>query len=154
MPGIPQVFSTSVISFTETKLRSHWPSVMPSARVLVRFPLHVILSVEAAFPSTIAPKKSRKMQTNVRRFGIATYPNGRYDMRDLSETAMVAAMGLQTDLTVNQGVRALVMPIGSRRSSKPFEHAIFNEIILVLMAAAILGALSFSGLATLATARR
>src|SRR5690348_11868529 len=39
----------SVIAFTDRKLRSHWPSVTPSARVLVRFPLHVILSVEAAF---------------------------------------------------------------------------------------------------------
>jgi hypothetical protein len=40
--------------------------------VLVRFPLHVILSVEAAFPSTIVPEKSEKMPTNVRRFNIAT----------------------------------------------------------------------------------
>src|SRR5262249_1608593 len=49
-----------------------WPSVTPSARVLVRFPLHVILSVEAASPSTIVPKTSEKMQTNVSCFNIAT----------------------------------------------------------------------------------
>jgi hypothetical protein len=54
------------------KLRSHWLSVTPSARVLVRYPLQVILSVEAAFPSTIMPKRSTKRQTNVRRFSIAT----------------------------------------------------------------------------------
>jgi hypothetical protein len=62
VPGIPQTFSISVIAFTDRKLRSHWPSVTPSARVLVRFPLHVILSVEAAFPSTIVPETSEKMQ--------------------------------------------------------------------------------------------
>jgi hypothetical protein len=61
VPDIPQTFSISVIAFTDRKLRSHWPSVTPSARVLVRFPLHVILSVEAAFPSTIVPKTSEKM---------------------------------------------------------------------------------------------
>jgi hypothetical protein len=33
--------------------------VTPSARVLVRFPLHVILSVEAAFPSTIVPETTK-----------------------------------------------------------------------------------------------
>jgi hypothetical protein len=36
------------------KFRSHWPSVTPSARVLVRFPLHVILTVEAASGVTSA----------------------------------------------------------------------------------------------------
>jgi hypothetical protein len=70
--GIPQTFSISVIAFTGRKFRSHWPSVTPSARVLVRFPLHVILSVEAAFPSTIVPETSEKMQTNVGCFNIAT----------------------------------------------------------------------------------
>jgi hypothetical protein len=51
----------------------------------VRFPLHVILRVEAAFPSTIMPKTSTKMQTTVRRLGIATYTNDRYDVRDFTE---------------------------------------------------------------------
>jgi hypothetical protein len=44
------------------KFKSQFPSVTPSAPVLVRFPLHVILSVEAAFPSTIVPETSEKMQ--------------------------------------------------------------------------------------------
>ena len=69
VPGIPQVFSISVISFTEMKLRSHWPSVTPSAGVLVRFPLHIILSVEAARASTIMPKTSEN-QRIVRCFAI------------------------------------------------------------------------------------
>jgi hypothetical protein len=54
------------------KFKSQFPSVTPSALVLVRFPLHVILSVEAAFPSTIVPRPSKKMQKNVRHFIIAT----------------------------------------------------------------------------------
>ena len=58
---------------------------MPSARVLVRFSLHVILSVEAAYALATVPKTSTKMQSNVRCFDIATYPNGRYDMRDFTE---------------------------------------------------------------------
>jgi hypothetical protein len=69
VPGIPQVFSISVISFTEMKLRSHWPSVTPSAGVLVRFPLHIILGVEAARASTIMPKTSEN-QRIVRCFAI------------------------------------------------------------------------------------
>ena len=69
VPGIPQVFSISVISFTEMKLRSHSPSVTPSVGVLVRFPLHVILIVEAARASTIVPKTS-KNQRIVRCFAI------------------------------------------------------------------------------------
>ena len=60
----------SVNSFTEMKLRSHWPSVTPSAGVLVRFPLQVILSVEAALASTIMPKASEQMQRIVRRSAI------------------------------------------------------------------------------------
>jgi hypothetical protein len=94
---------------------------MPSARVLVRFPLHVILRVEAAFASTIVAQKEHNNAHKCQAFRHCDHsPN------DLSETAMVAAMGLQTDLTVNQGVRALVMPIGSRRGLKPLEHTIFN----------------------------
>jgi hypothetical protein len=94
VPGIPQTFSISVIAFTDTKLRSHWPSVTPSARVLVRFPLHVILSVETAFPSTIVPETSEKMQTNVRRFNIATTAeNGRQGFVYFSGMGAVAAMG-------------------------------------------------------------
>jgi hypothetical protein len=72
VPGIPQTFSISVISFTDMKFKSQLPSVTPSARVLVRFPLHVILSVEAAFPSAIGTKASEKMQANVKRRDIAT----------------------------------------------------------------------------------
>jgi hypothetical protein len=71
-PGIPQTFSISVIAFTGKKFRSHWPSVTPSALVLVRFPLHVILSVEAAFPSAIVPKMSKRMHRTVMRVNIAT----------------------------------------------------------------------------------
>ena len=72
MPGIPHTCSISVICFTEMKFKSQFPSVTPSALVLVRFPLHVILSVEAAFPSIIVLRPSERMQKNVRRFAIAT----------------------------------------------------------------------------------
>jgi hypothetical protein len=54
------------------KFKSQFPSVTPSALVLVRLPLHVILRVEAAFPLGMVPKTSVKMKINVRRFGIAT----------------------------------------------------------------------------------
>jgi hypothetical protein len=54
------------------KLRSHWPSVTPSVRVLVNYPLHVTLRVEAAFESAIVPKESTKINVNVKRFAIAT----------------------------------------------------------------------------------
>ncbi len=72
VPGIPQVSSTSVISFTVMKFKSQFPSVTPSSRVLLRLPLHVIFRVEAAFASAIVPKTSEKMQINVRRLNIAT----------------------------------------------------------------------------------
>jgi len=72
VPGIPQTFSISVISFTDMKFKSQLPSITPSACVLVRFPLHVILSGEAAFPSAIAAKASEKMQAKVKRRDIAT----------------------------------------------------------------------------------
>jgi hypothetical protein len=55
VPGIPQTFSISVISFTDMKFRSHWPSVSPFACVLVRFPLHINRRPEAALASTIVP---------------------------------------------------------------------------------------------------
>jgi hypothetical protein len=84
VPGNPQTLSISSICFTDMKLRSHWPSVTPSARVLVSSPVHVILRVEAAFASTSMPKTSTKMQMNGKRFGIATYKNGRYDMPDFT----------------------------------------------------------------------
>ncbi len=54
------------------KFKSHRPSVTPSARVLVRFPVHVILRVEAAFALTIVPKPNAKMNINVKRRAIAT----------------------------------------------------------------------------------
>jgi hypothetical protein len=54
------------------KFKSQLPSVIPSVRVLVRFPVHVILRVEAAFASTIVPKPSTKMKANVNRLRIAT----------------------------------------------------------------------------------
>jgi hypothetical protein len=41
--------------------------------VLVRFPLHVILIVEAAFASAIAPRKSERMQRDVRRLVICDH---------------------------------------------------------------------------------
>src|SRR5262249_53703976 len=63
------------------KFRSHWPSVTPSARVLVRFPLHVILTVEAAFPAAIAPRTSEIMQRDVRRFDICDHNSGAASMR-------------------------------------------------------------------------
>ena len=72
VPGIPQMLSISSICFTDMKFGSHWAIVTPSARVLVRFPVHVILRVEAAFASAIVPKLSEKMQRNVRHFDIAT----------------------------------------------------------------------------------
>jgi hypothetical protein len=53
VPGIPQTFSISVISFTDRKFKSQLPSVTPSTRMLVRLPLHIILSVEAALHSKI-----------------------------------------------------------------------------------------------------
>jgi hypothetical protein len=62
--------------------------------VLVRFPLHVILSVEAAFPSTIVPETSEKMQTNARRFNIATTAETVARFVYFSEMGTVAAMGL------------------------------------------------------------
>src|SRR5262249_59798922 len=67
------------------KFRSHWPSVTPSARVLVRLPLHVILIVEAAFASAVAPRKSERMQRNVRCFDICDHnSDGRYYVRILA----------------------------------------------------------------------
>jgi hypothetical protein len=62
--------------------------------VLVRFPLHVILSVEAAFPSTIVPETSEKMQTNVRRFNIATTAKRSLGFVYFSGMGAVATMGL------------------------------------------------------------
>jgi hypothetical protein len=70
VPGVPQTSSISFICFTDIKLRSHWPSVMPSARVLIRLPLHVNFSVEAAFASAIALKTSAQMQPIARRLGM------------------------------------------------------------------------------------
>ena len=69
--AMPHTSSISVICFTEMKFKSQSPSVTPSALVLVRLPLHVILRVEAAFPLGMVPKTSVKMKINVRRFGIA-----------------------------------------------------------------------------------
>jgi hypothetical protein len=69
----------SSICFTDMKFKSHWPSVTPSARELVRFPLHVNLTVEAAFASAIAPRTSERMQIDVRHFDIATTAKGRRD---------------------------------------------------------------------------
>jgi hypothetical protein len=66
------------------KFKSQLPSITPSDRVLVRSPVHVNLRVEAAFPLSIVPDTSKKMQTSVRRFNIATYPNGRHDMCDFT----------------------------------------------------------------------
>jgi hypothetical protein len=43
------------MSLTGKEFRSHGPRVMPSYRVLVRLPLHVNRSPEAARHSTIAP---------------------------------------------------------------------------------------------------
>jgi hypothetical protein len=40
--------------------------VTPSARLLVRLPLQIILTVEAALPSTIAPEMSVTMQINMK----------------------------------------------------------------------------------------
>jgi len=37
------------------------------------------------------------MQTDVRRFDIATYPNGRHDMCDFTGMSVKAAMGLVVD---------------------------------------------------------
>jgi hypothetical protein len=84
VPGIPQTSAISVISFTGMKFKSHWASVTPSARVLVRFPTHVILRVEAAFASTVVPKTSEKTQKNARRFDIATKVP---DVRNLAKRA-------------------------------------------------------------------
>jgi hypothetical protein len=93
VPGIPQTFSTSVISFTDMKFKSHWPSVSPSAGVLVRFPLHVILSVEAACASPVAPKTSVKIQMYVKRVDICDHsPKDRLDLRNFSGTGVVTAM--------------------------------------------------------------
>jgi hypothetical protein len=93
VPGIPQTFSISVIAFTGKKFKSHSPSVTPSALVLVRLPLHVILSVEAAFSSAIVPKTSKRMHRTVMRLSIATTsPNGRYHWHYVSEKRMAAAM--------------------------------------------------------------
>jgi hypothetical protein len=92
VPGIPQALTISVIAFTGKKFRSHSPSVTPSALVLVRLPLHVILSVEAAFPSAIVPKTSKRMHRTVMRFSIAiTSPNGCYGRHCVSEKRMAAA---------------------------------------------------------------
>jgi hypothetical protein len=62
--------------------------------VLVRFPLHVILSVEAAFPSTIVPETSEKMQTNVRRFNMAITAKRSLGFVYFSGMGAVATMGL------------------------------------------------------------
>src|SRR6516225_4532302 len=68
------------------KFRSHWPSVTPSARLLVRLPLHVILIVEAAFASASAPRKSERMRRNVRCFDICDHnSDGRYYVRILAK---------------------------------------------------------------------
>jgi hypothetical protein len=47
---------------------------MPSARVLVRFPLHVILRVEAALASTIVLKTSENSQMIASGFAIFATP--------------------------------------------------------------------------------
>jgi len=81
------------------KFKSHWPSLTPSSRVLVSSPVHVNLSVEAAFPSTIPPQTSAKIQPNVKRFDICELcASGRKDSRDLSEIGAVAAMGPKFNL--------------------------------------------------------
>ncbi len=55
-------------------------------------PVHVILRVGAALESTIRAQTSTKMQTNVRRVDIATYPTGRYEMCDFTVMGMEAAI--------------------------------------------------------------
>jgi hypothetical protein len=78
------------------KFRSHWPSVTPSARVLVRLPLHVILIVEAAFASAIAPKKSETMQRDVRCFDICDHKSdGRYYVRILAKRLWLRQHGIE-----------------------------------------------------------
>jgi hypothetical protein len=56
------------------KFKSQLPSVTPSARVLVRFPVHVSLRVEVALPLNIVLETSEKMHASVRRFNIAHNP--------------------------------------------------------------------------------
>jgi hypothetical protein len=70
VPRNPQVSSISLIRFTEMKFKSQSPSVTPSVRVLVRFPVHVSLRVEAAFASINVPRTSQRVQINVKHFGI------------------------------------------------------------------------------------
>jgi hypothetical protein len=95
------------------KFKSQLPRVTPSVGVLVSSPVHVTLRVEAAYASTIMSKTSTKMQTNVRRLGIATYPNGRYDMRDFSGTGVVAAMLLERTVKL----KPLAASVGSKAIS-------------------------------------
>jgi hypothetical protein len=88
VPGIPQVFSISSIAFTDMKFRSHLPRVTPSERVLVRLPLHVILSVEAAFASVIVPKTSAKIPAHMKRFDICDHqPKGSPECDNFGGTA-------------------------------------------------------------------
>jgi hypothetical protein len=54
------------------KFKSQLPSVTPSVRVLVGFPLHVNFRVEAA--SAIVLKTSEQMQKIARRLGILAIP--------------------------------------------------------------------------------
>src|SRR6516162_980452 len=78
------------------KFRSHWPSVTPSARVLVRLPLHVILIVEAAFALAIAPRKSERMRRNVRCFDICDHnSDGRYYVRILAKRLWLRQYGIE-----------------------------------------------------------
>jgi hypothetical protein len=79
VPGVPQTSSISFICFNDIKLRSHCPSVMPSACVLIRLPLHVNFSVEAALAWTIAPKTSAQMQPIARPLGMLAIQNNHRD---------------------------------------------------------------------------
>jgi hypothetical protein len=57
-------------------------------------PLHVILSVEAAFASAIGAKASEKMQANVKHRDIATtVQTVAKDSCDSNQTNLMAAMG-------------------------------------------------------------
>ena len=67
VPGIPQVFYISFISFTGMKFKSHSPSVTPSLRVSVSSPVQVNLSVDAALAAAAAADKTSEQMQEIAR---------------------------------------------------------------------------------------
>jgi len=127
VPGSPQIVSISSICFTDMKFRSHWPSVTPSERVFVRFPLQVILSVEAAFPSAVAPRMSDRMQKDVRRFDICDH-NTPGKGAGWNRQEKISGKSLDAPLFRGWGLTEVIFPRAFREESVTRSVALFPFI--------------------------